>query len=317
MKLKKLNRKAKFIYLNTTYALYKALNHINPDIVHTANVDADIHGFLATRLLKKTKLVVEEIGSCVDRRPIMRKIHHFIYKRADKVLCVSQDVLNDMRILEGLKRNDVEVTYNPVNVKLLAKSVNSVAEIKKIHSIKTDTFVFGIVARLELIKGHFYLFKAFAKIIEEYPNCSLIVVGAGPLKQDLLNQIKTLEIEDKVIMRGMVQNVGDYLKTFDVFVHPSLKEGFGISIIEAMYMKCPVISGAMGGPLDYIENDINGILVPPKKVEELYRAMLSLLENTSKRVVLGENAKKTVESKFLPTAYAKRIYNIYVNLREY
>jgi len=102
-----LESKAKFIYPQTTFALYKALKGIKPDIIHTGNVDADIHGFLASRFVKHSKLVVEEIGSAEDRKPMMRKICGFVYQRADKVLCVSPDILDDMKRLQGLKREDV------------------------------------------------------------------------------------------------------------------------------------------------------------------------------------------------------------------
>jgi L-malate glycosyltransferase len=306
-----LNSKAKFIYPKTTLALYKLLSKLNPDIVHTGNVDADIHGFLATRFLKNTKLVVEEIGSSVDRKPMMRKIHRFVYERADKVLCVSPDILKDMRTLEGLRRQDVEITYNPVNLNHLSKSFNTVDELKTKHNISEDIFVFGIISRFELFKGHTFLFQAFKKLLKEQPNCVLVVTGDGPLKQNFKKEVTSLGITENVIFTGMIENVGDYLNLFDIFVHPSLKEPFGIAIIEAMYLKKPVISTNVGGPKEYIDHGVSGLLVPPYNIEHLSEAMLQLLSDENYRISLGKNANLVVKNRFLPKQYAKSIYNIY------
>ena len=309
-----LNKPAKFYNLHTSLALYKTLLKINPDIVHTANVDADIHGFLATRLLSKTKLVVEEISSSVDRNPIVRKIHKYIYEKADKVLCVSPDILNDMRQLEGLKREDVEITYNPVNVSRINEVRESPKQIRLKYNLSSNKFVFGIISRFELFKGHKFLFEAFAEFLEIYPNAVLFVVGGGPLKNDFVKQINSLDISDKVIMPGMVNNAGDYLRAFDVFVHPSLKEPFGISIIEAMYTGLPVVSTSVGGPLDYINDGDSGLLVFPRDVKGLLKAMIKLYEDKNLRVKIGLQAKKAVEFRFLPEAYSEDIIRIYKEL---
>ena len=112
----------------------------------------------------------------------------------------------------------------------------------------------------------------------------------------------------------MIENVGDYLNLFDIFVHPSLKEPFGIAIIEAMYLKKPVISTNVGGPKNYIDHGVSGLLVPPYNIELLCEAMLQLLIDENYRISLGKNAKLVVENRFLPQQYAKKIYDIYKSI---
>lgn len=309
-----LNSKAKFIYPKTTFALYKVLSKLKPGIVHTANLDADIHGFLATRFLKNTKLVVEEIGSSFDRKPLMRVLHRFVYERADKVLCVSSSSLNDMQMLEGLKRQDVEITFNPVNFERLNMNFNTVDELKVKHNIAKDTFIFGIVSRLEAFKGHTFLFQAFKKVLKKQPKCVLVIAGDGPLKLDLKKELISLGISDKVIFTGMIENVGDYLNLFDVFVHPSLNEGFGISIIEAMYMKKLVIATNIGGPLDYLVDKYNSLLVPPRDGVSLAGSMQKAMINSELRKKIGFSAYETVIEKFMPEKYAANLVNIYRNI---
>lgn len=309
-----LNKPAKFYNLQTTLALYKTLLKIKPDIVHTANFDADIHGFLATRFLKYTKLVVEEIGSSVDRKPLMRILHRFVYERADKVLCVSQSILNDMQMLEGLKRQDVEITFNPVNLVHLSKNFNTIDELKVKHNITRDTFIFGIISRLEVVKGHTFLFQAFEKLLKKHSKCVLVVAGDGPLKPDLEKELISLGISDKVIFTGMIENVGDYLNLFDVFVHPSLNEGFGISIIEAMYMKKLVIATNIGGPVDYLVDEFNSLLVSPRDEVSLASVMQKAMINSELREKIEFSAYETVRERFMPQKYAENIVNIYRNI---
>tara|TARA_B110000908_G_scaffold149064_1_gene182066 strand:+ start:2014 stop:4185 length:2172 start_codon:yes stop_codon:yes gene_type:complete len=306
-----LKRKAKFIYPRTSYALYKALKEIDPDIIHTGNVDADIHGYLATRFLTKPKLVVEEIGSAQDRKPIMRKICGYVYQRADKVLCVSPDILEDMKELQGLKREDVSLTYNPVNLTHLKTTADAVQRICTTYKLNGEEFLFGIVSRFELFKGHTYLFEAYENFVKKHKNTKLLVIGDGPLKADFIAEVSQRGLSDNVIFTGMVDGVGDYLSLIDVFVHPSTKEPFGISIIEAMYMEKAVISTSVGGPKNYIQNGQNGVLVEPRNSNELATAMTELYEDSEKRITLGECAKKTVVERFLPANYAREIYSIY------
>ncbi|MDB4142970.1 glycosyltransferase [Akkermansiaceae bacterium] len=306
-----LNRKAKFIYPLTSYALYQALKEIEPDIIHTGNVDADIHGYIASRFLKYPKLIVEEIGSAQDRKPIMRKICGFVYQRADKVLCVSPDILEDMKMLQGLRRDDVSLTYNPVNLTHLQHTEKGVKDIRDKYSLSDDELIFGIVSRFELFKGHTYLFEAYEKFMQKHENSKLLVIGDGPLKEDLKDEVCRRGLSDHVIFTGMVGNVGDYLSLIDVFVHPSTKEPFGISIIEAMYMENAVISTNVGGPKNYIQNGQNGVLVEPRNSDELSIAMMALYGDSMKRKVLGAQAKKTVIDRFLPANYARKIYDIY------
>jgi glycosyltransferase involved in cell wall biosynthesis len=306
-----LNRKAKFIYPQTTYALYKALKTIEPDIIHTGNVDADIHGYLASRFLTKPKLIVEEIGSAEDRKPIMRKICGYVYQHADKVLCVSPDILDDMKLLQGLKREDVILTYNPVNLNHLQYSDEGVQEIKNKYNLNEVGVIFGIVSRFELFKGHTYLFEAYEKLINEQQNSKLLVIGDGPLKETFKEEVRQRGLSEHVIFTGMVENVGDYLSMIDIFVHPSTKEPFGISNIEAMYLEKAVITTNVGGPKDYIKNGQSGVLIEPRSSDDLASAMKDLYNNPEKRKSMGIQAKKTVVERFLPVNYARQMYDIY------
>lgn len=311
-----LNSKAKFIHLNTTLGLRRVILEWKPDIVHTANTDGDIHGFLATRFTG-TKLVLEEVGSPHTRSWAVKQVCRWIYNRADRVLCVSSDILADMRKYQGFTRQDVFVTYNPVNPRHLEVSPDFDPQaLRASYSISRSDFVFGIIARIDPFKAHRLIIQALRGVVEKFPNCKFVICGGGTAHpknfQEIQQEVRKLGLEGAVVFAGIVQNVGEHLEMFDAFVHPSLKEPFGISIIEAMYKRLPVISTNVGGPGEYIVHGESGILIQPGDVDALRVAMLEVLNmRDEERKELGERARQAVVRRFLPEAYADKMLRIY------
>lgn len=130
----------------------------------------------------------------------------------------------------GFNKTDSEI--NPILVEKLREQYN----------LDNDNYVIGCVARLIWQKNHSTLLKAFHAYYLRNPQARLVLVGDGPMRTQLTNQIKELEIFDKVILTGKVSNVREHLEIFNVFVLPSLTEGFGLVLLEAMEANLPIIA---------------------------------------------------------------------------
>ncbi len=169
---------------------------------------------------------------------------------------------------EKTKAKNIHVIYNPVNV------------IRKIDAVAKNRIV--TVGRLEEVKGHKYLIEAFAKIKDK--NWELSIVGDGSLRNDLENLAKSLGVVDKIIFHGHLTDFRLQMSEAQVFVLPSLKEGFPNALIEAMSVPLACIaSDTFGGHHEIIEDGVNGLLVEPGNVYELTRALETLVENRQLR----------------------------------
>lgn len=146
------------------------------------------------------------------------------------------------------------------------------------------------VGRLRKQKNHSLLIEAFSELIKKYPDYELYIYGTGDLKDELLRKINDLKISDKVFLPGVINDIHEEIKDASMFVLSSNYEGLSNALLEAMSMGIPCISTNCSGINEYIENGVNGILVPINDVQCLKEKMIELIENSDLSNLLIENA---------------------------
>lgn len=248
----------------------------------------------------------------------LKKIIHklvvkHVYSRANKIVAISQGVKQDLIENFDIKSEKIEVIYNPIDM-------NRVNQLKKdpLDSQYKDIFNNPTVitaGRLSYQKGQWHLIRAFKKVVEKVPNAKLIILGTGNLNDNLKKLVEELGLAESVYFLGFQDNPFKYIHRADVFILPSLFEGLGNVILEAMACETPVIStDCKSGPREIIapSTDLNasakqasieeyGVLVPvpdgkmydsknPITYEEkvISNAILSLLEDRT----LSEKLRK-------------------------
>jgi GalNAc-alpha-(1->4)-GalNAc-alpha-(1->3)-diNAcBac-PP-undecaprenol alpha-1,4-N-acetyl-D-galactosaminyltransferase len=145
------------------------------------------------------------------------------------------------------------------------------------------------IGRLEKVKGHEHLIKAFSMVEDE--NWFLQIIGDGSLRYELEKLAIDLGIGNRVLFHGHKIEFEEILKGCEIFVLPSLKEGFPNALIEAMSVPLACISGDYyEGNIEIIEHGINGLLFKPEDVEDLYKNLNTLINDESMRIKLKENA---------------------------
>ncbi len=149
-------------------------------------------------------------------------------------------------------------------------------------------------------KGQPLLLTPFAKLVEEYPDLQLILVGDGPERRLLEESINSLNLKDNVRLTGMITaaEVLVELQQSDIFVLPCLSQGLPVALMEAMAMEIPVIASAVCGIPELVEHCQNGFLVPPGDLYSLYRAMKMLIEKPELRKAMGVAARKKIQEEF-------------------
>lgn len=180
------------------------------------------------------------------------------------------------------------------------------------------------VARLVEKKGTTYLLRALETIKEKIPHVKLVVIGDGPLMQDLKNEVESLHLKNNVQFMGVQSNdvVKEWLYKSSVMCVPSIvarngdAEGLGIVNLEAAAIGVPVVAFSSGGIPEAVVNNVTGYLVDEKNVDELAKKILLLLEDRNLNNIMGQNARKFIELNHNQFVQSIKLENIYDDLVE-
>ena len=175
-----------------------------------------------------------------------------------------------------------------------------------------NDIVIGTVGRLVRHKGHDFLFEAVKEVRKRHSRVKMLVVGSGPEEvrlKDLAHAsgVDTLFLYDR-------DDVPELMKSMDIFVQPSLREAFGITIAEAMYSGLPVVATNVGGIPEVVTDGETGILIPPIDSEAIAKALIYLIENPHIAKEMGRKGKEVVQSKFTGEIYATKLEKLYISL---
>lgn len=254
------------------FKILLCLRSIHPDIVHIQNIRLGIPAFFSKKFFN-TPYVIYARGS--------ENIHHLSFfhsymlkltvSNANKVLVLTQDMKDN---LKSIYNGDIVVIPNGIDLNLF----NNLSKHETLE-VTTKSIIF--IGRLLPIKGLEYLLRAMEIIHHQNNNILLILVGDGTQRKFLEGMIKELLLEKVVIFKGTIQNteVPHQLSQADVFVLPSLSEGFPNVILEAMAAGLPIVATNVGGLAEIIKDKENGYLVEPKNPEQLAQKLLLILEN--------------------------------------
>lgn len=178
------------------------------------------------------------------------------------------------------------------------KSITSSETIEKVRKdffeVQNNSVVIGLIGRINSWKGQQLLLKAFSLIAEKQPKAKLVFIGSAPPNQeffetDLINKIKTYNLEDSVKIIPFQNNIWQFWDSIDIAVVPSTEpEPFGMVAIEAMMAKKPVIAANHGGLTEIVMPNKTGILFEPNNEKALAEALMDLLNNSEKRKTFGE-----------------------------
>lgn len=299
-----LNSNIRIPNLKLIYRLYRIMKEYSPDVVHSSGSEANFHGLIAAKIAGVRKKVGEEIGF-PNHGLIWRIVFKMVYKLADRVVGISQAVADRIVAFGEVPAMKVKVIYNPVELPEVFES--------KIRHARSGQFVFITVCRLVPVKNLAALLKSFHHLELQIGPGSLMlhIVGDGPEKEDLMLLCKDLNLLNSVKFLGFQEDVASFLKEADVFVLPSLSEGFSIALVEAMLCGLPVIATKIGGPSEIVKEGKSGFLINPHSVAEMKATMWKIYaKDEVERKMMGALARQEATS-FSTENYVRNILEIY------
>jgi glycosyltransferase involved in cell wall biosynthesis len=174
-----------------------------------------------------------------------------------------------------------------------------------------DALVIGSVGWLTDVKGHEYLVEAIAELKRDFPALHLVIVGSGDRHDALLQQAESSGLGDAVHILGHRDDVEACLAGMDLFVLPSLNEGMGRALIEAMAAGLPVVASRVGGIPAVVSHELTGLLVPPGDAGALAEALRRLLNRPAWAAQLGAAASRSVDSRYGSVSMVHAIESIF------
>lgn len=170
------------------------------------------------------------------------------------------------------------------------------------------------VARLTEEKGLTHLIQAAVHVVAEMPGMHFLIYGEGPLRATLEAEIQSAGLSSSVRLPGRFRRdqLPAILAAADIFVLPSITEGFPVTMIEAMHFGLPIVATSVGGVPELVRDEISALLCPPEDPGELARALLTLIKNPSLRRELGAAARAALHSsEFTPAHVVSRFNEVY------
>lgn len=250
---------------------------------------------------------------------------HGFYKRrigrrlfpgwGDHVVAISKPVEGSLIVNFGVPESRVSTIFNAIDIQDLTRRYNekNPEAIRRELNLPAHHKVVGIVARIVQDKGHEYFLKAAAKLIRDFfPDMKILIVGDGPYLDHIKRLVKKLKLEHSVRFLGNINDITYALAVIDVFVLPAVwREGFGLSIIEAMAVSKPVIVTNIWALNELVQNRVNGLLVEPRSVDELSEAMHLLLSDPELYRTVSVNGAEMVKKEFSISQMARRMSQLY------
>jgi glycosyltransferase involved in cell wall biosynthesis len=269
-------------------------------IIHTHGYFASVIGRISALIARVPVIVTHLHTIYYDMAPRNRIIDRFLNAFSNKIICVS----------EAVKKSFVDAGFNMGKAIVIYNGRDQAKYIfHQDHQLETNTII--TVASLHIHKGHTFLLKALHQVLEEFPETYLWLVGDGPLREQLKIEAEHLGITHHVSFLGYRKDMSELLSQATLLVLPSLREGFGLAIIEAYASGLSVVATKVGGIPEVVIDNETGFLVAPGDEKALAEAIIHLLRHPQQMKLMGAKARQIFVEKFETKEMIRKIEGVY------
>jgi glycosyltransferase involved in cell wall biosynthesis len=295
-------------YLSAMRRLGGHFSRTRPHIVHTHNFISHVHAAPAARLAR-VPVVHTKHGRALASFAWSKRFRRFLYHLADRIVVVSRETGESLREKSGIDPARIVVIYNGIDTARFGDLDRAGA--RRELGLGGEAVVFGAVSRLDPVKDHPTMLRAFAKASKSGAGCVFVIVGDGPERGSVERLIGELGLGDSVKLTGFTDDVPRRLAAFDLFLQPSTEEGLSLTILEAAAAGVPVVASAVGGTGEIIENGKTGTLIAAGDTEALAAVLSRFIENPAPFREMARGARETVERRFSLASMAAAYEELY------
>lgn len=293
----------------------KHLRDWQADLLHSHLPISGVVGRLAGKMAG-IPVVYTEHNKMERYHPLTRRLNLLTWSWQDRVIAVSSEVSSSIRS-HANDRVHVEVVLNGIDTHRFSRDSSGTDMVRQDLGIPVTAPVVGTVAVFRAQKRLEDWLQAARLLHERHPDLHFLLVGDGPLRDELTALTCSLGLEGLVHFPGLKEDVRPYLATMDVFMVSSLFEGLPLALLEAMAMECAVVATRVGGIPEVIRHEENGFLVDPCQPTLLAEASSRLLTEPERKRRIGEIARDTIVREFGLQGMTSRLETIYEDvLRE-
>jgi glycosyltransferase involved in cell wall biosynthesis len=277
--------------------LARWLDETEVDLVHS-HYSRDLWTIVpALALSRRVPLILtKHIGT---QKPKRDALHRWIYGQVNHVIAISAVIRQNIIATHPIAAERVSVVHHGVDLSRFTPDENVRFAARQELGLAPEHLVLGIIGRLQISKGYLEFLDVARRLVNEIPQARFLLIGEASRgesseAQRILGKIREWQLEKVVHVLGFRRDIPRWLNAMDIFVFPSHAEAFGLVLIEAMAMAKPVVSSKGDGVLDIVRDGDTGLLVPPRDVESLHTAVLSLAQNAAQRLAMGQRGREHV-----------------------
>jgi glycosyltransferase involved in cell wall biosynthesis len=282
------------------------------DIIH-AHLSKPIIGALLAAPHIPSKVIIHEHSSVFDRRtsfPGYAMLLRLLRKRASAVIAVSHCVADALNAKMGIPIEQISIIPNAVEFKTFDPTRISRMQARRKYGFTDDDIVLGFVGRLDAIKGPDLAVEALARLSAGWAGYRLILAGTGSMEHKLRKTARELGIAEKVRFMGIVDDVPQVMAACDIGLLPSRDEALGISGLEFMRMKVPLVCSGAGGMAEYAVDRSTAMVTSENTPEDIAVAIAETVHDAALRAHLVEAAYKACD-RFSVEAQIQSLSDLY------
>ncbi len=286
-----------------------------PTIVHGYLFWAYVIGTFAAKAAGVPIVIASRrgLGHFKANKPHYLFLERLANRMTDLIVANSEAVKQDVVRQEKVDPSKVRVIYNGVDLSLYrGQEVDH--HLKDALALSKEAKTVGVVANFIYYKGHRFLLQACADVKRKIPEVKFLLIGDGPLREELEDLAGELDLEKDVLFLGSRRDIPQLLAMVDLAVLPSLEEGFPNVVLEAMAAGKPVVATRVGGIPEAVVHGETGFLIPPGDSRALVDAIVELLSDPDRAVKMGAAGRKRVVREFPLDRMVHQMEQIYQEL---